>query len=155
MARSLSQTLDRVALLSQSISSRSPPNRLLNSRNRSNQSEKSSQIGLELGSDTDMDRISIQKLQDAVHWIIIKRAQPDWLPFVPGASYWVPPKSKARGFTDVISKLSVSIIKDEVISFNTNHGWPLSEYYFEGASQSPLEIEMSCKQTSQSEDEEG
>ncbi|GMH03871.1 hypothetical protein Nepgr_005710 [Nepenthes gracilis] len=155
MARSLSQSLSRFTTLSISISSRPAPNRLLNVRKRSNQSEKSNLIEIEFGSETEIERIAIQKLEDAIHRIIIKRSQPDWLPFVPGASYWVPSKSKARGFAEVISKLAVSKNKDEAMSLTTNRGWPSSEYFFKGASPSSLEVETSSKQTSQSEDEEG
>ncbi|GAB4849944.1 hypothetical protein Ancab_029244 [Ancistrocladus abbreviatus] len=152
MARSLSQTIAKLTPLSLSNSS---PSRLLTLRHRTNLPEKSNRIDIELGSDAEMERIAIQKLEDAIHRIIIKRSQPKWLPFVPGASYWVPPKSKARGFAEVISKLAVSVNKDEAMSLATDRGWPSSEYFFKGASPSPLEGETDSKKTSRNEEEEG
>ncbi|GAB4841875.1 hypothetical protein Ancab_011830 [Ancistrocladus abbreviatus] len=129
MARSLSQTLAKFTPLSLSKSS---PSQLSTLRLRSNLSDKSNQIEIELGSDAEMELIAIQKLEDAIRRIIIKRSQPDWLPFVPGASYWVAPKSKARGFADVMTKLAVSVNKNEVMSLTSNRGWPSSEYFFKG-----------------------
>lgn len=35
---------------------------------------------------------AVQMIEDAIHSIIIKRSIPDWLHFVPRASYWVPPR---------------------------------------------------------------
>ncbi|KAK9699438.1 hypothetical protein RND81_08G173400 [Saponaria officinalis] len=41
---------------------------------------------------------ALRRLEEAVHRLIVKKAQPDWIPLVPGGSYWVPPKTKTDIF---------------------------------------------------------
>lgn len=109
-----------------------------------------------------MERIAMKNLEDAIHRIIVKRSEPDWLPFVPGGSYWVPAKSKAHGVAQVIGKLlngptssKTSMSKEQAFSLTYDRGWPSETYFFKGASHSPLEGETPTKHTSQSEEEEG
>lgn len=88
--------------------------------------------------------MAMKNLEDAIHKIIVKRSQPDWIPLVPGASYWVPPKSKAKGLAHVIGKLvhnsssatatatAAAIMKDKSLSLSSNRGWPSSAHFFKG-----------------------
>ncbi|GFP93984.1 hypothetical protein PHJA_001542800 [Phtheirospermum japonicum] len=39
--------------------------------------------------------LGIKRIEDAIHNIIVRRSAPDWLPFLPGSSYWVPPRASA------------------------------------------------------------
>ncbi|KAJ8562364.1 hypothetical protein K7X08_011655 [Anisodus acutangulus] len=39
----------------------------------------------------------IRKLEEVIHSVIVRRSAPDWLPFMPGYSYWVPPYVKVGG----------------------------------------------------------
>lgn len=108
-----------------------------------------------------MEKVAMKNLEDAIHRIVVKRSEPGWLLFAPGASYWVPPKSKSRGFAEVIGKLAenptpVKVVKTEqALSRAHNRGWPSSAYYFKGVSHSPLEGETTPKHAFQSEEEEG
>ena len=49
----------------------------------------------------------LTKLEDAIHRIIVRRSAPDWLPFLPGSSYWVPPpRSRDYGLNQLVEKLA-------------------------------------------------
>ncbi|XP_060172177.1 uncharacterized protein LOC132603233 isoform X2 [Lycium barbarum] len=39
----------------------------------------------------------MRKLEKVIHSVIVRRSAPDWLPFMPGYSYWVPPYMKVGG----------------------------------------------------------
>ncbi|GAB2247756.1 hypothetical protein Droror1_Dr00007638 [Drosera rotundifolia] len=167
MARSLSQTLIRLYL-----PSISPP-RLLAVRSRSDRAANFEPVITEdedlIGYDA--EAIAVRKVEAAIHRVIVKRSQPDWIVFVPGASYWVPPKGRARGLAEVIRGLVASSTKgngsgvgggdnsnkrgDEGLKVVSNRGWPSSDYFFKGVHPSSLDVEMSPKKTSKSEDEEG
>lgn len=155
MARSLAQTLTRLTPINPSSTVR-----FFNFRQRSGTAERFA--GKELDeSEVDMEKVAMKNLEDAIHRIVVKRSEPGWLPFAPGASYWVPPKSKSRGFAEVIGKLAenptpVKVVKTEqALSRAHSRGWPSSAYYFKGVSHSPLEGETAPKHTLQSEEEEG
>ncbi|KAL8138580.1 hypothetical protein V2J09_004581 [Rumex salicifolius] len=152
MTRSVSQALTRTT----SSLSNSHLTRLLSSRNRSTRPEPPLiRYSFEAERDPDAERAAIRKLEDAVHRVIVKRSQPDWLPFRPGSSYWVPPKSKSRGFAQVIDRLANSVsVKDPAMAIASHRGWPSSESYFKGGALSTREVETIIKHTTQSEDEE-
>ncbi|CAN6901507.1 unnamed protein product [Brassica oleracea] len=102
----------------------------------------------------------IQKLEDAVHRIVVRRSAPDWLPFVPGASYWVPPPgsgSQTHGIAQLVAKLANPLTDEESLSSNSSRGWPSSDYFLKGVQ--PLLMETKTEATSNteshSEDEEG
>ncbi|CAH9088742.1 unnamed protein product [Cuscuta europaea] len=81
------------------------------------------------GDVSDAEAIAVQRIEDAIHRIIVRRSAPDWLPFVPGASYWVPPRHGSYGIAEIVQKLSNSLSEDEVMSFTTDRGWPSSSYF--------------------------
>ncbi|XP_019057506.1 PREDICTED: uncharacterized protein LOC104808102 [Tarenaya hassleriana] len=98
----------------------------------------------------------IQKLEDAVHRIIVRRSAPDWLPFVPGSSYWVPPpRSQGHGIAQLVAKLANPMTDDEYLSTTSSRGWPSSDYFIKGVQPHPVETEMTSNTSYQSEDEEG
>ncbi|XP_057535107.1 uncharacterized protein LOC130813313 [Amaranthus tricolor] len=150
------RSLARFSPLSNSAT-KGPANRFMNFRHKSNVSLV---FSVEDPAPEEMETIAMKNLEDAIHKIIVKKSQPNWIALVPGASYWVPPKSKAQGIAHVIGKLvnnsttTNSMLKDKSF-LSSNRGWPSSAYFFKGASNSPLEGETISKQTSQSEDEEG
>lgn len=80
-----------------------------------------------------------KRLEDVLHGIYAQRSAPDWLPFVPGSSYWVPPKSKktavaAADFVRLVKTMSVEpLTQEEAMSFKTARGWPSSAYFVEGS----------------------
>ncbi|KAF8365173.1 hypothetical protein HHK36_013507 [Tetracentron sinense] len=158
MARTFSQTLIRVSSPS-FLSSRSPPfapsSRLVNHRNRSNQSEKAQLIEVDLDPESDVEMLGMRRLDDAIHGIIVRRSAPDWLPFIPGSSYWVPPRKRPYGIVELVGKLANQLTEEETLSLTTVRGWPSSTYFVEGAAPHVTEVETNSKNTSQSEDEEG
>ncbi|XP_028776850.1 uncharacterized protein LOC114733545 [Neltuma alba] len=153
MARSLAQTLT-LAYLGRTVSTKSlsPSSRLLPHRTQSNQS--SSDVG-DLDSSSNADPL-IRKLEDAIHCIIVRRSAPDWLPFLPGSSYWVPPpRSASNGLAQLLDKLANPITEEESMSITTVRGWPSSSYFIQGGAPHPVEMETTSNFDSQSEDEEG
>ncbi|XP_006389947.2 uncharacterized protein LOC18009121 [Eutrema salsugineum] len=98
----------------------------------------------------------LQKLEDAVHRIIVRRSAPDWLPFVPGASYWVPPpRSQTHGIAKLVEKLANPIGDEESISISSGRGWPSSDYFIKGVQPQLVETDMASNTASHSEDDEG
>ncbi|XP_006303354.2 uncharacterized protein LOC17900394 [Capsella rubella] len=102
----------------------------------------------------------IQKLEDAVHRIFVRRSAPDWLPFVPGASYWVPPPgsgSQSHGIAQLVAKLANPLTDEESLSTNSSHGWPSSDYFLKGLQPKLMETKSdntASHTESHSEDEE-
>ncbi|CAN0839911.1 hypothetical protein LINGRAHAP2_LOCUS2695, partial [Linum grandiflorum] len=79
----------------------------------------------------------LRKLEDAIHRIIVRRTAPDWLPFVPGSSYWVPPPrstASSYGIAQLVEKLANPLTDEESLSVTTVRGWPSSDYFIKGAS---------------------
>jgi hypothetical protein len=81
----------------------------------------------------------MQRLEDAIHGVLVRRAAPDWLPFVPGGSYWVPPIPRQLGVADLLggavytSKGGGSVLtKEEAMCLTTPRGWPSAAYFVEG-----------------------
>ncbi|KAK0598785.1 hypothetical protein LWI29_037982 [Acer saccharum] len=102
----------------------------------------------------------LSKLEDAIHRIIARRSAPDWLPFLPGYSYWVPPPtSQFYGVAQLVEKLANPLTHEQSMSTNSARGWPSSEFFIRGAGLHPVDLEMTSANLSQSEsesdDEEG
>ncbi|XP_058068150.1 uncharacterized protein LOC131217274 isoform X2 [Magnolia sinica] len=175
MARILSQTLIRSSsssfFPSPNCPSISPPtSRLLNLRNRSNQSDKSHLIEVDLDPDgSDGEMLGMRRLEDAIHRIIVRRSAPDWLPFMPGSSYWIPPRKRPHSISELVGRLANPLSEEEAMSLTTVRGWPSSAYFIEGeikevdqgqieevaqggTSPNPVK-KKSTKKTSNSEDE--
>ncbi|XP_059637523.1 uncharacterized protein LOC132279541 isoform X1 [Cornus florida] len=170
MARVLSQTLIRNSLSASRNSgisfNKSPISGILTQRNGSNQSGKSQLIELDLESEGEVEVLGIRKLEDVIHNIIIKRSAPDWLPFIPGSSYWVPPRRRPYNVVELVGKLTSPLTDEETRSFTTVRGWPSSAFFLEGTSTTfpvPMEaegegdvkVQNNSENASQSEDEEG
>lgn len=80
----------------------------------------------------DLETFSVQRIEDAIHGIIVKRSAPDWLPFRPGYSYWVPPRRESYGIAELVNTLSNNLGDDEVMSLTTSRGWPSSTLFANG-----------------------
>ncbi|XP_058189311.1 uncharacterized protein LOC131306897 [Rhododendron vialii] len=187
MARVLSQTLTRLSSTSPKFPnpttlsySYSPPSplspRILTQRNRSNQSGKAQLLEVDLDSSSssssdgasaggEVEVMGVRRLEDVIHGIIVRRSAPDWLPFVPGSSYWVPPRRRAPGIVEFVGKLTNPLSDEENMSFATERGWPSTAYFIDGAAAHPVPLELQVKvevkvedntdNESQSEDAEG
>lgn len=76
------------------------------------------------------EALVVRIIEDAVHRIIVNRSAPEWLPLVPGASYWVPPKRRNYGVAQLLRRLSNSPLDpDQLMSLTTSRAWPSSAYY--------------------------
>ncbi|KAF5182095.1 hypothetical protein FRX31_028319 [Thalictrum thalictroides] len=163
MARILSQTLIRVSILSSKSFPPSqlftPSSRLVNHRSRSNLSEKGQFLEIDLDPTSSEEVLGMRRLEDAIHGIIVRRSAPDWLPFIPGSSYWVPPRKRPYGIVELIGKLANPLTEEETLSLSSNRGFPCSSYFVNdcfitSASPYPVELETNSEKESQLEDEE-
>uniref|UniRef100_A0A1J3FGP6 Uncharacterized protein n=1 Tax=Noccaea caerulescens TaxID=107243 RepID=A0A1J3FGP6_NOCCA len=160
MARSFSPSLSlsrcRLAAAASLLpSSRTILIRSQSSNRRSNRVGELYEIDIAAASQSQSDPL-LQKLEDAVHGIMVRRSAPDWLPFVPGASYWVPPpRSQTHGIAKVVEKLANPIGDEESISISSGRGWPSSDYFINGVQPQSVETEMASNSGCHSEDEEG
>ncbi|KAK4414859.1 hypothetical protein Salat_2592900 [Sesamum alatum] len=184
MSRFLSQSLPRASLR--------PPTALISHhRHRSNKTHQAQliEVDLDAASSSQPDSpeasaevitLGIKKLEEAIHSIIVRRAAPDWLPFLPGYSYWVPPRATsmrnhpAGSMIEVIGKLTASgttrnrrlqnelLSEDEQMSLTSAKGWPSSGFFIEGTSpihpipvvEMEVKIQDNADDASNSEDEE-
>ncbi|KAF4347563.1 hypothetical protein CsatB_021876 [Cannabis sativa] len=143
MARSVSQTL--TLTLARHFTPKSPhPSSSSILLSHRTQSSLPSQPNNDLTDINDASSSSsdplLTKLEDAIHRIIVRRSAPDWLPFRPGSSYWVPPpRSRKYGLTQLVEKLANPLTEEESMSTTTVRGWPSSDYFVQGAS--PHQIE--------------
>ncbi|WOL19767.1 hypothetical protein Cni_G28569 [Canna indica] len=131
------------------------PARFLDVRGRSDRSARPELIELDLGAaereETEVD--VFRRVDDAIHAILIRKSAPDWLPFIPGSSYWVPPRRRANGLVELVGKLANPLSEEETMSLTTIHGWPSSSYFVEGTSPHPVKKSRK-KLPAQSDDEE-
>ncbi|KAI3725146.1 hypothetical protein L1987_64922 [Smallanthus sonchifolius] len=136
MARLFSQTLIRTA--SPASNSLQPFKSGLSQQNRfSSRSGKAQLIEVDLESDSEVEVLGLRKLEDAIHSIMVRQSAPDWLPFVPGSSYWVPPRRHRRdpqGIVRLLRKFNKPLTDEESISVSSSRGWPSSAYFTEGTS---------------------
>ncbi|CAN6236178.1 unnamed protein product [Urochloa humidicola] len=83
-------------------------------------------------------QMGMRRLEDAIHGVLVRRAAPDWLPFVPGASYWVPPMPRPLGVADLLgatvhtARAAPAMTAEEAMSFTTVRGWPSAAYFVDG-----------------------
>uniref|UniRef100_A0A0A9DE37 Uncharacterized protein n=1 Tax=Arundo donax TaxID=35708 RepID=A0A0A9DE37_ARUDO len=101
---------------------------------------------------------------------MVRRATPDWLPFVPGGSFWVPPVRRPHGVAELMGRIAAAgvagavggaievveldapMTEEEALSFSTARGWPSASYFVEG--KSAHSKKKSRKSATQTDDEE-
>ncbi|KAK9076831.1 hypothetical protein SSX86_005165 [Deinandra increscens subsp. villosa] len=155
MARLLSQTLIRTSPASNSFqafkSGASQQNRF------SSRSGKAQLIEVDLESDSEVEVLGLRKLEDAIHSIIVRQSAPDWLPFAPGSSYWVPPRRhrhESQGIVSLLRKFTKPLTVEESMSLSSSRGWPSSAYFIEGTSTiHPVPIEIEAAEVVHANDE--
>ncbi|XP_017255530.1 uncharacterized protein LOC108225215 [Daucus carota subsp. sativus] len=126
MATSLTKTLARKL---------TSPRRFLTAlRHQSSQSGNNNPIVIigEQQQQVEFETLTVQRIEDAIHGIIVKRSAPDWLPFRPGYSYWVPPRRDSYGIAELVHTFSNNLTDDEVMSLTTSRGWPSSTVFSTG-----------------------
>ncbi|KAG0479934.1 hypothetical protein HPP92_010552 [Vanilla planifolia] len=163
MARFVSQTLARGLSLSGITSrgiARPPPSRTIVLRQRSGRPEMGQLLVVDLGSGNDggnveAEVLTIRKLEEAIQGFFIEKAAPRWLPFVPGASYWVPPGNRGLGKLDRLDRQENKLTREEALSRTTGHGWPSMSFFVDGAMvQAQYPVKMLVPVTATSDDEE-
>ncbi|KAJ6719996.1 REPETITIVE MATRIX PROTEIN 2 putative ISOFORM 1-RELATED [Salix viminalis] len=143
MARSLTVSLSKTYYLTSSSSPTRCSSRLLTLRAQSNIPNRNNPSESDDSSSSSSTDPLLRKLEDAIHGIIVRRAAPDWLPFLPGSSYWVPPPRSASGslgIAHLVEKLANPLSDEESLSTSTVRGWPSSDYFVEGAPPQPVEV---------------
>jgi hypothetical protein len=101
-----------------------------------------------------VDVVVIRCLEEAIHGVMVRRATPDWLPFVPCGSFWVPPLRRPHGVAEIFSRIAAAagaegligatdaavgvveidapMTEEEALSFSTARGWPSASYFVDG-----------------------
>ncbi|CAO2841809.1 unnamed protein product [Amaranthus hypochondriacus] len=92
-------------------------------------------------------------IEDAIHNIVALRLAPDWLVFVPGSSYWVPPKPPA--LTTFVQNFSNS---EDSLFVSSRRGSLSSSFFSQGSvpeqSSTEVEVHVIVPGNSSSSDEE-
>ncbi|XP_062165499.1 uncharacterized protein LOC133872013 [Alnus glutinosa] len=124
--------------------------------------------------DGDSESLLLKKLDDLIHRIMVQKSTPDWLPFVPGSSFWVPPRPGTSKVLDLVGRLADQLGHEEPLSLTSSRGWPCSSFFLHGNESTnsskvdlgvnePAEVEVeievkvlkNSEDTLRSEDEEG
>ncbi|BAF23209.1 uncharacterized protein [Oryza sativa Japonica Group] len=118
--------------------------------------------------------VGVRRLEEAIHGVMVRRAAPDWLPFVPGGSFWVPPMRRPHGVADLVGRIAAAasgadaevvagglayepevyapMTEEEALSFSTARGWPSASYFVEG--KFPHTKKKSRKRATRTDEEE-
>ncbi|XP_062226653.1 uncharacterized protein LOC133924928 [Phragmites australis] len=102
--------------------------------------------------------MGMRRLEDAILGVLVRRAAPDWLPFVPGGSYWLPPMPRPLGVTNLLgaavytARGAAVMTEEEVMCFTTPRGWPSAAYFVEG--KFPHPVKRAREDATQTDDEE-
>ncbi|KAL2340543.1 hypothetical protein Fmac_008483 [Flemingia macrophylla] len=74
--------------------------------------------------------VALKHFDDLIHRILVKKATPDWLPFVPGSSFWVPPRPSPTNVVDLVHKLTNEDHRPhDSPLLSTLRGWPSSNFF--------------------------
>ncbi|RDY09868.1 hypothetical protein CR513_05696 [Mucuna pruriens] len=74
--------------------------------------------------------VALKHFDDLIHRILVKKATPDWLPFVPGSSFWVPPRPSPSNVVDLVHKLTHEDNRPhDSPLLSTLRGWPSSNFF--------------------------
>uniref|UniRef100_A0A0D9W953 Uncharacterized protein n=1 Tax=Leersia perrieri TaxID=77586 RepID=A0A0D9W953_9ORYZ len=79
--------------------------------------------------------MGMRRLEHAIHAVLVQRAAPEWLPFVPGGSYLVP--EMRSGVADLVGALvqgrsAEAMTEEERMCLTTVRGWPSAAYFVDG-----------------------
>ncbi|CAN4098050.1 unnamed protein product [Withania somnifera] len=132
MARSIAQSLILIRTVTAAPFRTRNALLLVASRSESTQADKNAgSDSSEAEAEALAEALAVQRIEDAIHRIIVRRSAPDWLPFRPGASYWVPPRRSSYGVADLVHKLANTLSEEEIMSLATFRGWPSSNFYLD------------------------
>jgi hypothetical protein len=87
-------------------------------------------IELEIDSKNEAEAAILKKLNEFVRRIIVHNSTPDWLPFAPGSSFWVPPHQiTATKIANLVDKVTNPLTEEESLSLSSPYGWPCSSFF--------------------------
>ncbi|KAG4990646.1 hypothetical protein AAZX31_09G057300 [Glycine max] len=78
--------------------------------------------------------VALKHFDDLIQRILVKKNTPDWLPFVPGSSFWVPPRLSPSNVADLVHKLSYEDHRhphDCSPLLSTLRGWPSDNFFID------------------------
>ncbi|OIV98394.1 hypothetical protein TanjilG_16721 [Lupinus angustifolius] len=75
--------------------------------------------------------VTLKLFDDLIQRILVKKATPDWLPFVPGSSFWVPPRPTPSNVVDLVHKFTNDFSQQESLSLATIQGCPSSKFFIQ------------------------
>ncbi|CAH2051267.1 unnamed protein product [Thlaspi arvense] len=91
----------------------------------------------------------LRKLNEFVRRIVVQNSTPDWLPFAPGSSFWVPPhQNTAAKIANLVDKVTNPLTEEESFSLSSPSGWPCSSFFIpsdDDGSSSTKEVEGSME----------
>ena len=138
MAQALSQAVLREIPRRPHLSSLQPPSSAGHVRWRSGRPGKFAEVfefvveAAAEGTSSSESRAAARRLDDVINGILVRRSAPDWLPFVPGSSYWVPPRMNSYKLVELLENMSSPMTHEEVMSLTTAWGWPCSSHLVGG-----------------------
>lgn len=80
-------------------------------------------------SDGEVEVLKMRKLEEAIHALFVEKSTPDWLPFIPGSSFWVPPRKRPVDVVDLVEKLWKPLREEEALNFTSTRGSPALEFF--------------------------
>ncbi|OIV97410.1 hypothetical protein TanjilG_16171 [Lupinus angustifolius] len=93
-------------------------------RHRSSKPPQNQLIEVDLCGEHD---VTLKLFDQLIQRILVKKSTPDWLPFVPGSSFWVPPRTTPSNVVDLVQNLS----DEETLSLVTLQGCPSSKFFMQ------------------------
>ncbi|KAL0916653.1 hypothetical protein M5K25_014181 [Dendrobium thyrsiflorum] len=116
----------------------SPSSRLVGVRLHSDHPKAGHLIEIDLSqaadaANVDVEILTTRGMENAIEALFVHKSAPGWLPFAPGSSYWIPPRSRGQGFgLGSIGRLEKSLTKEEVLSQGSRRGWPSLSFFADG-----------------------
>ncbi|KAG2302963.1 hypothetical protein Bca4012_061319 [Brassica carinata] len=72
----------------------------------------------------------LKKLNEFVRRIVVQNSTPDWLPFAPGSSFWVPPhQNTAVKIANLVDRVTNPLTEEEAFSLFSPSGSPASSFF--------------------------
>ncbi|XP_057431684.1 uncharacterized protein LOC130724475 [Lotus japonicus] len=76
--------------------------------------------------------VTLKMFDDLIQRILVKKATPDWLPFLPGYSFWVPPRPSPSSVVHLAHRFNSSDQPQDALNLESHHGWPDPKYFLQG-----------------------
>ncbi|KAJ7541140.1 hypothetical protein O6H91_10G048300 [Diphasiastrum complanatum] len=121
--------LQGLAMIPRVWSRRLPPTIPLSDTrfNLSRRGNSSGAAAWEESVEVETDHSLARRVEQAINEYRVRKAAPDWLPFLPGSSYWIPPeRESAADNGEEIPVVRLELSDDELFALLAPSGWPSS-----------------------------